>query len=276
MSGPTYWNPHQAQPETILPSNYQEVRASAGDAAWGDWFLVEATLPAQLILLAAHVSRISVATSTTWFDIGIDPLGGTSYVSTCLFGEPIFIAGSGAAPIHQRTYRLPPLTVPAGASIAVRGYKTAGHAAFQVYLSCLAPPLSWYTPWPNTYIKGQRVIARLRIPTVPGWVTVPVGSGWTHFGDTGPYDSLLDAAELDPFAADGGVGTVVEIALGPYDSEVLATRIPFASTRIYTYTFGYQEAGRKAFVPPWTRLSARVFGPAYSHKLALYFDAITP
>lgn len=270
---PNYWNPQRADPEVVLPSSNLEAQATAALGAWGAWTTVQAATAGDLVLLAAHMSRITTASGSCWVQVGVDPTGGTSFTVRAEFAFHAFISGSGATPIHSSTFRLGPYLIPAGSRVAVRGWVTAGDLRFQGYLALIAPAASWVDPWANTYIAGGRATRQRRVPAVAGWLTVPAGSGWTQAVASAPNDMLLTAVEIDPSSAAGTRGDVVEVGVGAAGSEVVFSRAGIPSLRILGWPFGYQEFGRKALVLSGERVAVRkAVVSGGTHRLALYFE----
>lgn len=269
---PNYWNPQRADPEVILPSGAFEARPTAGVGQWGAWTTVEAATPQDLVLLAAHMSKITTASCSLWVQVGVDPTGGTSYTVRGEFAFHAFISGSGSFPIHTSTFRLAPYLVPAGSRVAMRGWASAGDLRFQGYLALVTPAASWVDPWPNTYIGGGRATNQRRSPAVAGWVTVPTGSGWTQAVASAPNDMLLTAVEVDPTSAAGLQGDVVEVGVGAAGSEVVFSRAGLPSLGVLGWPTGYQEFGRKALVLSGERVAVRKVLPDGTHRLALYFE----
>jgi hypothetical protein len=270
---PNYWNPQRADPEVILPSSGLEARPTAGLGAWGAWTTVQAATPRDLVLLAAHMSKITTASGSLWAQIGVDPTGGTSFTVRGGFAFHAFISGEGAAPLHTSTFRLAPYLIPAGSRVAMRGWATAGDLSFQGYLALVVPAASWVDPWPDTYVAGGRATNQRRSPAVAGWLTVPAGSGWTQAVASAPNDMLLTAVELDPSSATGAQGDVVEVGVGAAGSEVVFSRAGIPSVRLFGWPFGYQEFGRKALVLSGERVALRKkLAGGGTHRLALYFE----
>jgi hypothetical protein len=270
---PNYWNPQRADPEVILPSSGLEAQATAGLGAWGAWTTIQAATSVDLVLLAAHMSKITTASGSFWGQIGVDPTGGTSFTVRAEFAFHAYVFGSGASPIHSSTFRFEPYLIPGGSRVAMRGWVTAGDLSFQGYLALVIPAASWVDPWPNTYVDGGRATKQRRSPAVAGWLTVPPGSGWTEAVASAPNDMLLTAVEIDPSSATGTRGDVVEVGVGAAGSEVVFSRAGIPSLRIFGWPFGYQEFGRKALVLSGERVAVRkklVSGG--THRLALYFE----
>jgi hypothetical protein len=269
---PNYWNPQRADPEVILPSSGFEARPTAAVGGWGAWTTVEAATAQDLVLLAAHVSKITTASCSLWVQVGVDPSGGSSFTVRGEFAFHCFISGSGAYPIHSSTFRFEPYLIPAGSRVAMRGWASAGDLRFQGYLALVRPGASWVDPWPNTYIAGGRATNQRRSPAVAGWLTVPIGSGWTEAVVSAPNDMLLSAVEIDPTSITGLQGDVVEVGMGATGSEVVFSRAGIPSIRVNGWVFGYQEFGRKALVLSGERVAVRKVLAGGTHRVALYFE----
>ena len=269
---PNYWNPQRADPEVILPSSGFEARPTAAVGGWGAWTTVEAATAQDLVLLAAHVSKVTTASCSLWVQVGVDPSGGSSFTVRGEFAFHCFISGSGAYPIHSSTFRFEPYLIPAGSRVAMRGWVTAGDLRFQGYLALVRLAASWVDPWPNTYIAGGRATNQRRSPAVAGWLTVPAGAGWTAAVASAPNDMLLSAVEIDPASGVGLQGDVVEAGVGAAGSEVVFSRAGIPSVRVYGWPFGYQEFGRKALVLSGERVAVRKVLPGGTHRVALYFE----
>jgi hypothetical protein len=270
---PNYWNPQRGDPEVILPSGAVEARPTAGLGAWGDWTTVEAATPQDLVLLAAHMSKVSTVNASLWVRIGVDPTGGTSFTVRAEFAFHVFISGSGAYPIHTSTFRLEPYLIPAGSRVAMRGRASAGNLWFQGFLALIGPAASWVDPWPNTYIGGERATNQRRSPAAASWLTVPQNGAWAQAVASAPNDMLLTAVEIDPLSATGFQGEVVEVGVGAAGSEVVFSRAGIPSVRVMGWPFGYQEFGRKALVLTGERVAVRkVTEGVGPYRLALYFE----
>ena len=220
------------------------------------------------------MSKITTASGSLWAQIGVDPTGGTSFTVRAEFAFHAFISGSGAIPIHSNTFRLEPYLIPAGSRVAMRGWTSAGDLRFQGYLALITPAASWVDPWPDTYIAGGRATKLRRSPAVPGWLTVPSGSGWTQAVASAPNDMLLTAVEVDPTSAAGLQGDVVEVGVGAAGSEVVFSRAGVPSVRIFGWPFGHQEFGRKALVLSGERVAVRKALAGGTHRMALYFEDV--
>ena len=269
---PNYWNPQRADPEVILPSSGFEARPTAAVGGWGAWTTVEAATAQDLVLLAAHVSKITTASCSLWVQVGVDPSGGSSFTVRGEFAFHCFISGSGAYPIHSSTFRFEPYLIPAGSRVAMRGWVTAGDLRFQGYLALVRLAASWVDPWPNTYIAGGRATNQRRSPAVAGWLTVPAGAGWTAAVASVPNDMLLSAVEIDPASGVGLQGDVVEAGVGAAGSEVVFSRAGIPSVRVYGWPFGYQEFGRKALVLSGERVAVRTVLLGGTYGVALYLE----
>ena len=271
---PNYWNPQRADPELIWPAGGLELQISAGVGAWGAWGVFMAAAPADLVMVALHLSKVTTASMSEWVQVGVDPAGGVAYVVRQEAGLHAFISGAGASPIHSTTLRLGARLVPAGSRVGMRAWVTAGDVRVQGFLASVAPAPTalWYSPWPNTYIGGSRVVQQRRDPAVPGWLAVPAGAGWTQAVAAAPNDMLLTAVELDPAAAIGTRGIVVEVAVGAAGAEVVFSRVGIPSIRIFGWAFGHQELGRKALVLAGERVSVRQVTSPGAHALALYWE----
>lgn len=269
---PNYWNPQRGDPEVILPSSGLEARPTAALGAWGAWTIVEAATAQDLVLLAAHMSKITTVSGSLWAQIGVDPTGGTSFTVRAEFAFHAFISGSGAVPIHGNTFRLEPYLIPAGSRVAMRGWVSAGDLRFQGYLALITPAASWVDPWANTYIGGGRATKQRRSPVVPGWVSLPASTVWTEAVASAPNDMLLTAGEIDPTSASGTQGLALEMGVGAAGSEVVFSRVAFPSARVLNFPFGHQELGRKALVLAGERVAVRKALAAGTQRMALYFE----
>ena len=269
---PNYWNPQRADPEVILPSSGLEARPTAALGAWGAWTTVQAATPQDLVLLAAHMSKVTTVSCSLWGQVGVDPTGGTSFTVRAEFAFHAFVSGSGAYPIHTSTFRFEPRLIPAGSRVAMRGWVTDGNTSFQGYLALVRPAASWVDPWPNTYIAGGRATNQRRSPAVPNWLTVPQGSAWREAVASAPNDMLLTAVEIDPTSATGLQGDVVEVGVGAAGSEVVFSRAGIPSARVTGWPLGYQEFGRKALVLTGERVAVRKVLMGGTHRVALYFE----
>jgi hypothetical protein len=269
---PNYWNAQRADPEVIAPTNGRDARPTAGLGAWGAWTSLGVLSRDDLVLVAAHMSKITTESCSLWVQIGVDPAGGASFTVRAEFAFHTFISGSGAYPIHANTFRLAPYLIPGLSSVAIRGWVTAGNTSFQGYLALVTPAASWYDPWPNTYIAGGRATNQRRVPAVAGWVSVPGGAGWTQVVASAPNDMLLTAVEVDPASAAGLQGDVVEVGVGAPGSEVVFSRAGIPSIRISGWCFGHQEFGRKALVLAGERVAVRRVLTGGTLGVALYFE----
>jgi hypothetical protein len=272
---PNYWNPQRADPEIILPSSALEARLTAGLGAWGAWTVVQAATSQALVLVVAHMSKITTVSGSGWVQVGVDPAGGVNYAVRGEFAFHAFISGEGAAPIHTSTFRLAPYLVPAGSRVAMRGWVTGALAdlSIQGYLGFILPAATWVDPWPNTYIVGGRATNQRRDPAVPGWYTVPQGAAWTQVIAAAPRDMLATAVEFDPSSGTGAQGEVVEMAVGAAGSELVFSRAGIPSVRLFGWAFGYQEFGRKALILRGEPVSLRKVAPfGGTHRIALYFE----
>lgn len=267
---PNYWNPQRADPEVVLPSSGLEARPTAALATWGAWTTVEAATPRDLVLVAAHMSKITTASGSLWVQIGVDPTGGTSFAVGQEFAFHAFISGEGSVPIHSSTFRLEPCLVPAGSRVGMRGWVTVGDLRFQGYLALIAPAASWVDPWPNTYIGGGRATRQRRYPVVNGWVSLPASTAWTQVVASAPNDMLLTALEVRP--GSGSIpGLSLEVGVGAAGSEVVFSRIGIPTARIINFPFGHQEFGRKALILRGERVAVRKVVATGAQDVALYF-----
>jgi hypothetical protein len=274
---PNYWNAQRADPEVILPSSGLEAQATAGLGAWGAWTTIQAATPRDLVLLAAHVSKMTTASGSLWGQIGVDPTGGTSFTVRAEFAFHAYVFGSGASPIHSSTFRFEPYLIPGGSRVAMRGWVTAGDFSFQGYLAFISPTATWVDPWPNTYIQGARATNLLRYPSVPSWVTLPALKQWVQVIASAATDLLLNAAEMDPSAAAGTRGEVLELGIGAPGAEVVYSRIGFPSMRVFGWAFGHQQSARKALVLAGERVSVRKVAAAPGpYRVALYAESLLP
>jgi hypothetical protein len=270
---PNYWNPQRADPEVILPSGFVEVRAFAGVGSWGDWTIVEAPTSQDLVLLAAHMSKVTVSNCSLWVQVGVDPTGDHLWTARAEFAFHCFISGSGSYPIHSSTFRLAPYLIPAGSSVAVRGRVTSvDNDRFQGFLALVSPGASWVDPWPNTYIAGGRVTRQRRSPTAGSWLRVPAGSAWAQAVASAPNDMLVTAVEINPLSAQGFQGEVLEVGVGAAGSEVVFSRAGIPSVRVTGWAFGHQEFGRKALVLAGERVAVRELSGLGPYDVGLYFE----
>jgi hypothetical protein len=267
---PNYWNPQRGDPEIILPSSGLEARPTAGLGAWGAWTTVQAATAQDLVLLAAHMSKITTASGSLWVQIGVDPAGGTSFTVREEFAFHCFISGEGSVPIHSNTFRLEPYLIPAGSCVGMRGWVTVGDLRFQGYLALIGTAASWVDTWPNTYIAGGRAIKQRRDPLVGSWVSLPASTAWTQVVASAPNDMLLTALEVRP-GSGGTQGLSLEVGVGAPGSEVVFSRIGIPTARIVNFPAGHQEFGRKALILSGERVAVRKVIATGTQDIALYF-----
>jgi hypothetical protein len=269
---PNYWNPQRGDPEVILPSSGWEARGTAVLGGWGAWVVVEAATAQALVLVAAHLSKVSTGSASLWVQVGVDPAGGVAYTVRAELAFHVGVAGAGSYPIHTSTFRLAPYLVPAGSRVAMRGWVSAADLRFQGYLALVRPAASWYTPWPNTYIAGGRATNQRRVPVVAGWLAVPGGPGWVQAVAAAANNMLVCAAEVDPASGSGLQGDVVEVGVGAPGAEVVFSRVGIPSFRVFGWPVGYQEFGRKALVLAGERVAVQTWLAGGPYGVALYFE----
>jgi hypothetical protein len=163
------------------------------------------------VLININNNNLSAASINTVVDIGIDPAGGTSYttiIPALLCGGASTYTGVTGCGVSY----LFPIAIPAGASVAARGYSTVV-TAFSLYAYLYSEPISAMDIPIGSYVKDFAITGNVGVAITVG--TTSEGA-WTSLGTTDTtywgieYGVQIDATDISWNVS----GLHVDIAVG--------------------------------------------------------------
>lgn len=250
--------------------------------AWGNWVDLVAAVSGNWWALGAYVRILGVATAGLELHVQAQLATGPadSEVPFATFGDAfgfLVPAATGTYVVFNRTFLFPPLLIPDGTKIRIRGTVSDTGTTARTTVSLFGVPAGFYQRphprySPDAYMRGRRGMAPsaamgefMILPTP--LTTVTVATGNAAFGN---WVTVITAAnQTQPLLVTGlkttenvfqgllGKSLLAEIGIGEAAGAVGIEEVKFPNSSGYPAAAGYLQLRRPIYIPAGSGLSLR-------------------